>query len=138
MRPLRALETLKLTGTVSSGGWDKLGNDDEGRPRFTNDYLTLQTNKRADKVFNALAPSCPRFLALVFEYKGVYRYCYQLCGRYCTCDEEEAMLELAYLRARQVDLYGQWTVVGVRVEPHMVKHHVPYTDVLEPERFITL
>jgi hypothetical protein len=44
------------------------------------------------------------------------------------CNTEECY---AFLRSKQIGLDGQVAVVGTPVEPLMVKHYIPCSDVLE-------
>lgn len=41
----------------------------------------------------------------------------------------------AFLRTKQLDQNGVMRSSVVPVEPHMVKHHVPCAEILEPDRF---
>lgn len=44
--------------------------------------------------------------------------------------------QFAFLRSKQMyEDVVMWSSV-VPVEPHMVKHHVPCTDILEPDKFV--
>ena len=42
----------------------------------------------------------------------------------------------AFLRSNQLDLDGVIRSRVMQVEPHMVKHHVPRADILEPDKFV--
>lgn len=37
----------------------------------------------------------------------------------------------AFIRAQQIDLYGNLSTVGMAVETHMVKHYEPCSDILD-------
>ena len=78
--------------------------------------------RTADKIFSTLASSCPRIKVVVIE--SVWNY-----GR-----DDRAVR--AFLRSKQTDLYGRTTVVGMPVEPHMVKHYEPCSDILYPDGFV--
>lgn len=90
----------------------------------TNPFQLGHLVKRAaDKIFSTLASTCPRFVALVIEARCVPES--RLCG----------FQAYAFLKSKQTDLYGHTSVVGMAVEPHMVKHYEPCAEILEPERF---
>jgi hypothetical protein len=52
------------------------------------------------------------------------------------CSRRLALSCASFMRSKQIDLFGHTTVVGMPVEPHMVKHYEPCSDILEPDRFV--
>jgi hypothetical protein len=72
--------------------------------------------------FSTLAMSCPTLTAVVVKT--------------CWCIPKDDYKVYAFLKSKQIDLYGHTTVVGMPVEPHMVKHYEPCSDILEPDRFV--
>lgn len=82
----------------------------------------LLVKSTADKIFSTLASACPKLKVVVIETAWQY-------GR-----DDSAVR--AFLKTRQIDLYGHTTIVGVPVEPHMVKHYEPCSDILESDRFV--
>ena len=44
--------------------------------------------------------------------------------------------QFAFLRSKQLGQDGVMRTSVVEVEPHMVKHHVPCADILEPDKFV--
>jgi hypothetical protein len=69
----------------------------------------------ADRIFSTLAT----VTAVVFQ------------AYVCTAEES-----YAFLKSKQIGLDGQVAVVGTPVEPRMVKHYEPCSDVLEEANFI--
>ena len=78
--------------------------------------------RTADKILSTFASSCPRLKVVVIETAWEY-------GR-----DDYAVR--AFLRSKQTDLYGRTTIVGMSVEPHMVKHYEPCSDILYPDEFV--
>jgi len=83
--------------------------------------LVLRTVTRtAERIF---ALKLPKLAAVVFVVEG----------------QRSHLLthnRFAFLRSKVVDQTGEERYIPVPVEPHMVKHHVPCADILEPERFV--
>jgi hypothetical protein len=71
----------------------------------------------ADTIFSTLVPSCARLTVVVFETYG------------------DAEGTYAFLMLKQIGLNGQMAVVGTPVEPRMVKHYEPCSDVLKDANF---
>jgi hypothetical protein len=78
--------------------------------------------RTADKILSTLASSCPRLKVVVIEATWEYGL-----ADYAV---------RAFLKSKQIDLFGHSTVVGMPVEPHMIKHYEPCSDVLEPDKFV--
>lgn len=76
----------------------------------------------ADKIFSTLASRCPRLKVVVIE---------STWG----CDLDDFAVR-AFLKSERISLYGYLTAVGMPVEPCMVKHHEPCSEILEPDRFV--
>ena len=79
----------------------------------------------ADKLFQTLGPACPKFLAVVLEVRGDFEKYFK-----------KPHTPYAFLRTEQVDTAGASLYVGTPIESHMVKHHVPCFDLLDPPAFI--
>lgn len=73
----------------------------------------------ADRVFSTLAVCCPKLTAVVVMTEGDYSSA------------------SAFMKSKQTDLHGLTTIVDMVVEPHMVKHFEPCSDVLEPVKFFS-
>lgn len=78
--------------------------------------------RTADKILSTLASDCPRLNVVVIE----------IAWQYGRSDHSVH----AFLKSKQIDLFGHTSVVGMPVEPHMVKHYEPCSDILEPDRFV--
>jgi hypothetical protein len=81
-----------------------------------------QAKRVADVVLSTLALNCPTLAAVVI--KTTWHI------------TDAGPLVHAFSKSKQIDLYGRPTIVGMAVEPHMVKHHVPCADILEAEKFV--
>lgn len=92
-----------------------------GDVRLSQLVLPRLVKTTADKILSALAISCPKFTTVVIETRGEFG---ALSSR------------SAFLRSKQIDLHGHETVLGMAVEPHMVKHYEPCSDILEPVKFV--
>jgi len=73
----------------------------------------------ADGIFNELYESCPKFVALVIDQRTLDEHC-------TTVDVPRS----GFLRARQTDICGRTKAVGVPIEPHMIKHYEPCSEIL--------
>jgi hypothetical protein len=99
------------------------------RPRFqmpetARAYKRERVIKRTvDKIFSSLAVSCPSLTVVILKVDGR------------TVERWEDDGTQSFLRSKQIDLYGQTRVVDMFVEPHMVKHHEPCAEILEPKNF---
>jgi len=107
--------TAQLSKYASTGAHVKEAQDLAQR----REHLIRET---ADKVLSTLASDCPRLNVVVIETAWQYR--------------RDNHAVHAFLRSKQTDLYGHTTIVGMPVEPHMVKHYEPCSDILEPDRFV--
>lgn len=89
---------------------------------FTRTIVRSQARQTADMALSTLAVDCPDLAAVVIR---------------TTCDIPESDPSVhAFLKSKQIDLYGRESIVGMAVEPYMVKHYEPYSDILESEKFI--
>jgi hypothetical protein len=89
--------------------------------------LTLQHVLKtvADKIFQALVPTCPKFLAVILDVQGDF-----LRSAF-----DQSYLPHAFIRSKQIDPAGRSTCVGAPVKPTMVKHYEPCFDLLDPEAY---
>lgn len=124
LRPVHALKVLELTVFMDNAQLpaplQRLP-----APAFafaTQDIIRDQAKRTADMTFSTLAMSCPTLTAVVVKT--------------CWCMPKDDYKVYAFLKSKQIDLYGHTTVVGMPVEPHMVKHYEPCSDILEPDRFV--
>lgn len=78
--------------------------------------------RTADMVFSTLAVNCPAFTVVVIKTTQVYPHTNP--GTH------------AFLRSKQIDLYGRSSIVGMSVEPFMVKHCEPCSEILDADNFI--
>jgi hypothetical protein len=78
--------------------------------------------KPVDRIFSSLAASCPDLTVVVLKVNGIL-------------EMSEDTGTHPFLRSKQIDLYGQTRVVGMAEELHMVKHHEPCSEILEPNSF---
>ena len=81
----------------------------------------LRTVKRAAEQIFGL--KLPKLTAVVFVIEGE-RYELLTHNRF------------AFLLSKQLGKDGVMRSSVVQVEPHMVKHHVPCADILEPDKFV--
>ncbi|OQO00825.1 hypothetical protein B0A48_13512 [Cryoendolithus antarcticus] len=79
----------------------------------------------ASKVFQELGAGCPRLRVVVVE-----------AWEMPQDDSPEYFATFAFLRASQTDVYGCTRAVAVEEPMHLIKHHEPCSDILEPERFM--
>jgi hypothetical protein len=123
VRTASALVVLKLTVWVDCGTVPL--NNDLSTEAYVKEVQKLAqrrgylVKRMADKILSTLASDCPRLKVVVIEAACQY-------GR----------VNYAFLKSTQIDLYGHTTIVGMLVEPHMVKHYEPCSDILEPDRFV--
>jgi hypothetical protein len=81
----------------------------------------LQTVKSITE--EVLALKLPKLMAVVIKVNG---------GRSYLMTHDK----FAFLRSKQLGQDGVMRTSVVQVEPHMVKHHVPCADILEPDKFV--
>jgi hypothetical protein len=81
----------------------------------------LRTVKRAAEQIFGL--KLPKLTAVVFVIEG-HR------------DRLLTHRRFAFLRLKQMGQDGVMRTSVVQMEPHMVKHHVPCADILEPDKFV--
>ena len=82
--------------------------------------VTRLVEQTANKIFNT---AFPQLAAVVITVPGLP----------CKIFEDKTF---AFLRSEQTGPGGGKVFVAVKMEPHMVKHHVACTDILEEERFV--
>lgn len=121
-----ALVVLKLTMWVSSNALP-LGNGTslEAHVKQAQDLAQRREHlvkRTADKILSTLAPRCPKLKVVVVETTWEYG--------------QAGYAVRAFLKSKQIDLYGRATVVGMPVELCMVKHYEPCSDILEDDRFV--
>lgn len=96
---------------------------DDDTPRRSNPdiaYASRLVEQITNKIFNT---AFPQLAAVVITVSGLPSQIF----------EDKTF---AFLRSEQIGLDGGKTFVAVKVEPHMVKHHVACADILEEERFV--
>jgi hypothetical protein len=71
----------------------------------------------ANKVFSALAPSCPAFTALLFRARELD-------------DDDSSDYLFAFVRSSKVDDAGCTTYEAMSVQPHLLKHYESRSDIL--------
>jgi hypothetical protein len=81
----------------------------------------LRTVKEATEQIFAL--KLPKLTAVVFVVSGER-------------DKPLTQKRFAFLRSKQLGQDGVIRSSVVQVEPHMVKHHVPCADILDPDKFV--
>lgn len=121
MKALTNLRVLKLT--VHSGYmamYDSIL--DEGDAELQ--YLELRMHKEArtvaDRIFDGLAQSCPQLVAVAMD----------------AADAVPFMTPAAFIRAKQVDLYGKVSYVATPVSLSDIKHHEPCSSILQGEALV--
>lgn len=120
---MRALKVPKLTTYIFYDTFPRSGGVTTGIHNQAAQHLTQRLIKSAaDKILSTLATCCPSLNVVVIETAGDYKL--------------EAFAVHAFLRSNQIDLHGQTTVVGMTVEPHMVKHYEPCSNILDSDSFI--
>lgn len=76
----------------------------------------------ANTLFNVLCGTCPLLTGLVID----SRECHEDC-------RSKTVKRFGFLRARQIDLCGRTKAVGMLIEPHMIKHHEPCSEIFEDD-----
>lgn len=98
----------------------------------------------ADKILSELANSCPELMAVVIEFEDD-RIVHVALRSDSDGDEDDIDDDddnnwtmpqhddatYAFIRSKQIDLYGNTSTVGMAVETHMVKHYEPCSDILD-------
>jgi len=126
VRTASALAVLKLTVWVNCDAIPQ--NNDastEAHVKQAQDMAQRREHlvkRTADKILSTLASDCPSLKVVVIETTWQF-------GR----DDYSVR---AFLKSRQIDLFGHTTVMGMPVEPHMVKHYEPCSDILEDDKFV--
>lgn len=107
-------------------------------------WIQRLAKSTADKVLSELANSCPKLMAVVIEVEDDRLVASHsrsnsdgndgdddegngtnyIMPKYCDAT-------YAFIRAQQIDLYGNMSTVGMAVETHMVKHYEPCSDILD-------
>jgi hypothetical protein len=80
----------------------------------------------ADKIFQALVPTCPKFMAVILDVQGDFDH-FAFSKPY---------LPHAFIRSKQTDPAGRFTYAGAPVKATMVKHYEPCFDLLDPEAYL--
>lgn len=108
MRQLKRLKTLRLFSPDHS--------------HSTGDLRLLDWQEIANEIFNVLFEPCPHFTGLVIDARETYGDC-----------SRRTVERLGFLCARQADERGRTKAVGIPIEPHMIKHHEPFSDIFEDD-----
>jgi hypothetical protein len=109
LQPLTALNVLKTEMFIEEG--------DVLNPNIP--FVERLVEKTANKIFNT---AFPQLAAVVIKVSGLPSKVF-----------EDRIF--AFLRSEQVGSDGGKLFVAVKIEPHMIKHHVACADILEEERF---
>lgn len=115
LKPLELLRVLKLTMLCSSLGITPTPTQMLCMPPV------LRTVRRAAEQIFAL--KLPKLTAVVFVVEGQRSH-------------RMTHNRFAFLCSNQLDRGGVMKSSVIPVEPHMVKHHVPCADILEPDKFV--
>lgn len=91
--------------------------EDELYEEILNHRFAKETRLAADKIFESLASSCPSLVALVID----------------ASDADPLVTPVGFLRAKQLDLYGKPTYVGVPVQVQELVYHEPCSKILFEE-----
>ena len=84
-------------------------------------FAARLVEQTAKKIFNM---AFPQLAAVVIKVSGLPSGIFK--------DET-----FAFLRSERVGPEGKKTYIAVKIEPHMIKHHVVYADILEEERLLS-
>jgi hypothetical protein len=95
-------------------------NDAPPRPNPNIPFADRLVEQMANKIFNT---AFPQLAAVVITVSGLPSKIF----------EDKTF---AFLRSEQIGPDGGKMFVAVKIEPHMVKHHVACADILEEERFV--
>ena len=93
---------------------------EEDTPNPNIPFADRFVKQMANKIFNM---AFPQLAAVVIKVSGIPSKIF----------EDETF---AFLRSEKVGPDGKKTYMAVRIEPHMIKHHVACVDILEDERFV--
>lgn len=126
---VRTLKVIELWVHMSADEFpETYGQATNSRSHAGQDALVAQTivqsqaKRTADMILSTLVVDCPGLAAVVIR---------------TTWGESEAVPSVhAFLKSKQIDLYGRVSIVGMAVELCMVKHHEPCSEILESEKFI--
>nr|OQO19521.1 hypothetical protein B0A51_12177 [Rachicladosporium sp. CCFEE 5018] len=122
--PTSGIDLLLLRSYPACLNGDMFVENDEDRVLFQAQVRHLATTL-ANKIFHELLPACPRLRVVVVDAWEMPQD--EAPGHFAT---------FAYLRASQTDVYGCTRAVAVEEPLHMIKHHEPCSDILEPEKFL--
>jgi hypothetical protein len=89
-------------------------------------WIQRLAKSTADRILSGLANDCPDLMAIVIEIEDDRPVDVETRRTRYRDD-----MTYAYIRSKQIDLYGITTTVGMPVETHMVKHYEPCSDVLD-------
>jgi hypothetical protein len=87
---------------------------------FSDATVDLVFSQAANKVFQALGPSCPGFTTLLFRAQNID-------------DLDSADYLFAFIRDSKIDSSGRTTYKAVSVESHLLKHFKSYSDIFDLE-----
>jgi hypothetical protein len=88
--------------------------------KFSDATVDRIFTRAANKVFHTLAPSCPAFTALLFRAQELD-------------DDDSSDYLFAFVRSSKVDKSGCTTYEAVSVQPHLLKHYEPRSDILHQD-----
>lgn len=113
MKPLTALRIFKTQMFF-------VDDDTPGGSNSNIPFADRLVEQVANKIFNT---AFPQLAAVVITVSGLPSQMF----------EEKTF---AFLRSEQIGPDGGKTFVAMKIEPHMIKHHVECADILEEERFV--
>ena len=95
---------------------------------FSVTTVNLVFTRAANKVFQTLGPSCPAFTALLFRAQDRKSARDGICAYDLICAYDHLF---AFTRSLKIDESGDATYEAMRVEPHMLKHYEPRSEILD-------
>ncbi|KAK5125413.1 hypothetical protein LTR85_000522 [Meristemomyces frigidus] len=122
VKHLKVLKSLRLFALVD-------GREDNAKVRPSSTILRTQNIARradmqdlADTIFKELSDACPHLTGLVIDARRE--------GQDCSSQTVE---RFGFVRARLTDICGGTRTIGVPIEPHMIKHHEPCSEIFEDD-----
>lgn len=93
---------------------DEDEDEDDFREEINDRRFDKESKQVADRIFERLADFCPFLVALVID----------------ASDANPLVMPAGFLRAKQLDLYGKMTHVGVPIQPRELPYHEPCSEIL--------
>ncbi|KAK5136360.1 hypothetical protein LTR08_003486 [Meristemomyces frigidus] len=123
LKPLKALKILRLFSHSRMHGikpnpWEHVRGVTALQPLCTSREADFQ--QIANRILGALCDSCPNLNALVIDARRTDQDC-----------SDQDVRQFGFLRARQTDICGRVTAVGVPIKAHLIKHYEPCSEILE-------